>query len=102
MKHKVLDQDYETIIDITDKTKEKHYIKKKTHLHSKFNNLKNATVNNINSTTPTKKIIKEGVINLTGKELDGNKIQLLNLGQKFVPTNNDHIWTLFRQQKFVR
>ena len=78
LKHKVLDQDYETIIDITDKTKEKHYIKKKTHLHSKFNSLKNATVNNINSTTPTKKIIKEGVINLTGKELDGNKIQLLN------------------------
>ena len=78
MKHKVLDQDYETIIDITDKTKEKHYIKKKTHLHSKFNRLKNATVNNINSITPTKKIIKEGVINLTGKELDGNKIQLLN------------------------
>ena len=88
LKHKVLDQDYETIIDITDKTKEKHYIKKKTHLHSKFNSLKNATVNNINSTTPTKKIIKEGVINLTGKELDGNKIQLLNLGPKFVPTYN--------------
>ena len=88
MKHKVLDQDYETIIDITDKTKEKHYIKKKTHLHSKFNNLKNATVNNINSTTPTKKIIKEGAINLTGKYLDGNKIQLLNLSPKFVPTYN--------------
>ena len=86
LKHKVLDHDYETIIDITDKTKEKHYIKKKTHLHSKFNSLKNATVNNINSITPTKKIIKEGVINLTGKELDGNKIQVLNLRPKFVPT----------------
>ena len=33
LRHKVLDEDYETIIDITDKTKEKHYIKKKTHLH---------------------------------------------------------------------
>ena len=65
-----------------------HYIKKETHLHSKFNNLKNATVNNINSATPTKKILKEGVINLTGKELDENKIQLLNLGPKFVPTYN--------------
>ena len=43
-KHKVLDQDYETIINITDKTKEKHYIKKKTHLYTKFNNLKNATL----------------------------------------------------------
>ena len=88
LKHKILDQDYEAIIDVTDKIKEKHYIKKKTHLHSKFNSLKNATVNNINSTTPTKKIIKEGVINLTGKELDGNKMQLLNLGPKFVPTYN--------------
>ena len=86
LKHKVLDQDYETIIDITDKTKEKNYIKKKTHLYSKFNSLKNATVNNVNSTTPTKKVIKEGVINLTGKELDGNKIQLLNLGPEFVLT----------------
>ena len=88
LKHKVLDQDYETIIDITDKIKEKHYIKKKTHLYTKFNNLKNPTVNNINNTTPTKKIIKEGVINLTGKELDENKIRLLNLGPKFVPTDN--------------
>ena len=43
-KHKVLDQDYETIINITDKTKEKHYIKKKTHLYTKFNSLKNATL----------------------------------------------------------
>ena len=90
LKHKVLDQDYETIIDITDKTKEKHYIKKKTHLHSKFNSLKNATVNNINSTTPTKEIINEGVINLTGKELDENKTQFLNLGPKFVPTYKKH------------
>ena len=36
LKHKVLDQDYETIIEITNKTKEKHYIKK-TQLHLKFN-----------------------------------------------------------------
>ena len=67
LKHKVLDQDYETIIDITDKTKERNYIKKKTHLHSKFNSLKNTTVNNINSTTLTKKIIKERIIKVTGK-----------------------------------
>ena len=40
LKHKVLDHDYKTIIDVTDKTKEKHCIKKKTHLHSKFNSLK--------------------------------------------------------------
>ena len=45
-------------------------------------------MNNINGTTPTKKIIKEGVINLIGKELEENKMQLLNLGPKFVPTYN--------------
>ena len=65
-----------------------HYIKKETHLNSKVNSLKNAIVNNINSATPTKKIMKEGVINLTGKKLDENKIQLLNLGPTFVPTYN--------------
>ena len=74
LKHKVSDQDYETITDITDKTKEKHCIKKKTYLYTKFNDLKNTTANNIDSTTRTKKIIKEGVMNLTGKELDENKI----------------------------
>ena len=94
LKHKVLEQDYETIIDITDKTKEKLYIKKKTYLYTKFNTLKNATVNNINNTTPTKKTIKEGVINLTGKELNKNKIRLLNLGTEFVQTYN-------RQQPYM-
>ena len=29
LKYKVLDHDYEAIIDITDKTKENHYIKRK-------------------------------------------------------------------------
>ena len=47
LKHKVLDQDYENIIDITDKTKQKHYIKKKTYIYAKFYNLKNNTVNKI-------------------------------------------------------
>ena len=94
LKHRVLDQDYETIIGITDKAKEKHYIKKKTHLCTKFNNLKNATVNNTNNTTPTKRITQEGIINITGKKLDKNKIRLLNLGPKFVPTYN-------RQQPYM-
>ena len=75
LKHKVLCQDYEIIIVITDKTKKKLSIKKKTHLYNKFNNLKDAAVNNINNTTPTKKIMK-GVINLTRKKLNKNKIEL--------------------------
>ena len=64
LKHNISDQDNETIKDITDKKKEKHDRKKKTHLYTKFNNLKNATVNNINNITPAKK-----VINHSGKEL---------------------------------
>ena len=34
------------------------------------------------------KVIKEGVINLTGKEPDENEIPVLNLAPKFVPTYN--------------
>ena len=30
--------------------------------------------------------LKEGIVNLTGEELDENKIKLLNLSPKFVPT----------------
>ena len=33
----------------------------------------------------TRSIIKEVIVNLTGEELDENKIKLLNLGPKFVP-----------------
>lgn len=80
----VLDQDYDTIIDINDKIKEKRYIKKKAHLCTKFISLKNATVSNINNTTHAKKVIKEGIINLTGKELNKNEMRVLNLGPKFV------------------
>ena len=36
----------------------------------------------------TRSIIKEGIVNLTGEQLDKNKIKLLNLGPKFVPTEN--------------
>ena len=33
-------------------------------------------------------IIKEGIANLSREELDENKIKLLDLGPKFVPTEN--------------
>lgn len=75
-KQTVLDQAYATIINITDKTKERHCIKKKTNLYKKFDNLKNAIVNNINNTAPAKKVIKEGVINLPGKGLNESKIRV--------------------------
>ena len=52
----------------------------------------------------SRSIVKEGIVNLTGEELDENKIKLLNLGPKFVPTENrkrPYTWTLFKLQKFV-
>ena len=51
----------------------------------------------------TRSIIKEGIVNVTGEELDENKIELLNLNHKFVPTETErhHTWTLFKLQKFV-
>ena len=42
-------------------------------------------------TTPTEttlSIIKEDIVNLTREELDVNTIKVLNLGPKFVPTQN--------------
>ena len=76
MKNK--DEVHETIIEITNKTKEKPYIKKETHLH-----IKNPTGSNINNTVPEKEV-KEGVINLTGTKLAENKTRVLNSGIKFV------------------
>ena len=39
-------------------------------------------------TKTTRSIIKEAIVNVTGEELDESKIKLLNLGPKFVPTEN--------------
>ena len=36
----------------------------------------------------TRSTVKEDTANLTGEELDQNKIKLLNLGSKFVHTEN--------------
>ena len=36
----------------------------------------------------TRSIIKEGIVNVTGEELDENKIELLNLNHQFAPTEN--------------
>ena len=54
----------------------------------KNNNLKNTT-NHLHipiETTPS--IIKEGISNHSREELNENKVKLLNLGSKFLPTEN--------------
>ena len=89
LKEQLSKDDYDTLITITDKTKEKHFIKKKEHLISKCNSLINTSDDSMNlAIERTWSIIKEGIVNFTGEELDENKIKLLNLGPKFVPTEN--------------
>ena len=89
LKEQLSKDDYDTLITITDNTKEKHFIKKKEHLISKYNSLINTSDDFMNlAIERTQSIIKEVIVNLTGEELDENKIKLLNLGPKFVPTEN--------------
>ena len=89
LKEQLSKDDYDTLITITDKTKEKHFIKKKEHLISKYNSLINTSDDSMNlAIERTRSIIKEGIVNLAVEKLDENKIKLLNLGPKFVPTEN--------------
>ena len=81
--------DYDTLITITGNIKEKHFIKKKGHLILKYNNLKNTAHHLHVPIETTALIMKEGIVNLSGEELDENKIKLLNLGPKLVPSEND-------------
>lgn len=87
LKEHLSEQDFKKLIEITDKTKDKHYIKKKDHLVSKYNNL-TGNSNSENNTEKVNKIIKNCVINLTEQNLDKYKMKVLNLGPKFVPSYN--------------
>ena len=81
--------DYDTLITITDNIKEKHFLKKKEHLISKYNSLTNTSDHSMNlPIETTRSIVKDGIVNLTSEEIDQNKIKLLNLGPKFVPMEN--------------
>ena len=87
LKEQLSKDDYDALITITDNTKEKHFIKKREHLVSKYKSLINKSGHSMNLINETSRsIVKEGIVNLTGEELDENKIKLLNLGPKFVPT----------------
>ena len=89
LKEQLSKEDCDTLITITDNTKERHFIKKKEHLISKCNSLINTSHHSMNLRIEiTRSIIKEGIVNITGEELDENKIKFLSLGLKFVPTGN--------------
>ena len=89
LKQQLCKGDYDTLITITDDTKEKYLIKKKEHLISKYKSLINKSDHSINLPNETSRsIVKEGFVNLSVEEVDENEIKLLNLGPKFVPTEN--------------
>ena len=86
LKEQLSKDDYDTLITITDNTKEKHF--KEEHLISRYNILINTTDHLNLPVETTGSIIKESIVNLNGEKLDENKTKLLNLGPKFVPTEN--------------
>ena len=89
LKEQLSKDDYDTLITITVNTKEKNFIKKTEHLISKCKSLINKSDHSMNlPNETTRSIVKEGIVNLTGEELDENKVKLLNLGPKFVPTED--------------
>ena len=52
--------------------KRKALCRKENNLYTKLDNLQNASLNNMGDATSTNKLIKEGVINFTWKQLDEN------------------------------
>ena len=85
LKEQLSKDDYDTLITINDNTKGKYFTKKKEHLVSNCNSLKNTADHLHILIVTTGSVIKERIVNLTGEALDENKIKLLNLGPKFVP-----------------
>lgn len=55
---------------LQDKRKVLH--RKENNLYTKLDNLQNASLNNMDDATSINKLIKEGVINFTWKQLDQN------------------------------
>ena len=79
------DAHYETIERITDKSKEKEYVKKRNHLIEKYQSLTKG--NKTQEYTGNKSLLKPAVLNLTKQQIPHHQLELLNLGPKFVPSN---------------
>ena len=80
------DVHFETIERITNKSKEKEYVKKRNHLIEKYQNLTRA--NKIQKITGNRSLLKPAVLNLTNQGIPQHHLKILNLGRlKFVPSN---------------
>ena len=79
------DAHFATIERITNISKEKEYVKKRSHLIEKCQNL--TKENKIQKITGNKSLLKPTVLNLTNQEITQHHLELLNLRPKFVPSN---------------
>ena len=76
---------FETIERITNKSKEKEYVKKRNNLIEKYQNLTKG--NKIPKITGSKSFLKPALLSFTNQEISQHHLELLNLGPKFVPSN---------------
>ena len=95
------DAHYETIERITNKSKEKEYVKKRNHLIEKYKNLKKG--NKIQEITGNKSLLKAAVLNLTKQDIPRHQLELLNLDLSLLLAIRNHpLWISLTLQKFAR
>ena len=90
------DDHYETIERITDKSKEKEYVKKRNHLIEKYQSLTKG--NKIQEITGNKSLLKPAVLNMTKQEIPRHQLEL----SLSLVIRNYHSWISLTLQKFVR
>ncbi|XP_065639519.1 uncharacterized protein LOC136072279 [Hydra vulgaris] len=81
---KVRLHDYELTNSVTNKSKNYHYIKKKTEMKEKYHKLQTTPIIK-NTFNHPNQVIKPAILNLTNVILDKSTTELLNLGPNFVP-----------------
>ena len=84
LKNVLAAEDMNTIICVTDKSKETAFVKSRSHLQQKFNDL-NAAKNSQAVMPVSTNHVKSAVLNLCESDIPPNQYELLNLGPKFVP-----------------
>ena len=80
------EEHYILIQNVTDNSREKEFLKKKKQLIKKYNSLLDKYSEHSNYKTS---LIKPAIFNLTKEEILKHYESLLNLGPKFVPTNEN-------------
>ena len=93
LKSILLDQDFASLMRITDSAKENIFKRTRDQLKDKFEQLRNIKYGNNDANKNSRqetnanelKLVKPAVLNLTQKGIPDKYDELLNLGPKFVP-----------------